>query len=383
MRQVRSAFIVYDSGQPLLGRLSGPLLPRQTSKPPPKLPLSKNAPRADISIVTSEPKKYRLLTRSDFDGLVCAILLKDLGILESIKFVHPKDVQDGKVEVTANDILTNLPYAPECFRCFDHHESEEIRTSHLSAPNHILDSGADSAARVLLNHYGGLAAFPCISEEMMLAVDKADSARFTREDILNPQGWELLSFIMDPRSGLGRFREFRVSNYELMIAMIDYCKEHSIEETLQLPDVRERVELYLAHRDKSIDQIRRCTSVHGKLAVLDLRNEDVIYVGNRFMIYVLFPQCDISMHIIWGLGREKTVFAIGKSILDRGCRTHVGELVLGYGGGGHEAAGTCQIDNAAAESVKNELIHLIDADLPGVNRIAADSIPVIREPALV
>jgi nanoRNase/pAp phosphatase (c-di-AMP/oligoRNAs hydrolase) len=320
------------------------------------------APSADIRNMKNEPKKYRLLTRSDFDGLVCAILLKDLGILESIEFVHPKDVQDGKIAVTGNDILTNLPYVPGCFRCFDHHDSEVIRTSHSSVLNHILDPGADSAARVLLNYYGGRDAFHGISEEMMVAVDKADSARFDREDILNPRGWVLLSFIMDARTGLGRFHEFRRSNYELMMAMIDYCKEHSIMETLEFPDIRERVDLYDEHHDKFVDQIARCTTVHGKLAVLDLRNEDVIYVGNRFMIYALFPQCDISIHIIWGLRREKTVFAIGKSIIDRGCKIHVGELALKYGGGGHDAAGTCQIDNDAAERVKSELIDRIKAD---------------------
>jgi hypothetical protein len=312
--------------------------------------------------MTNESKKYRLLTRSDFDGLVCAILLTDLGILESIKFVHPKDVQDGKVDVTGNDILANLPYMPGCFRCFDHHDSEKIRTRQFSGANHILDPRADSAARVLFNSYGGRDAFPRISEEMMLAVDKADSARFDQEDILDPRRWVLLSFIMDARTGLGRFREFRISNYEFMMTMIDCCNERSIEEILEHPDVRERVDLYRDHHDRFIDQIVRCTTLYGKLAVLDLRTENVIYVGNRFMIYALFPQCDISMHLIWGLRREKTVIAIGKSIFDRGCETRVGELVLRYGGGGHGAAGTCQVDNEAAEAVKNEIIDRITAD---------------------
>ncbi len=228
-------------------------------------------------IESRQPRQYRLLTRSDFDGLVCAIILKSLGILESITFVHPKDVQDGKIEITENDILTNLPYAPGCALCFDHHDSEVTRAVSAIRPNHILMPHADSAARVLYDWYCGAKALPRISEEMMHAVDKADSARFTREDILNAQGWELLSFLMDPRTGLGRFRQFRISNYDLMMALID---------------------LYREHQQQFADQIRRCTTVYGNLAVLDLRAEDVIYVGNRFMINALFPQCNISMHVL-------------------------------------------------------------------------------------
>ncbi len=309
--------------------------------------------------MSTEPKKHRLLTRSDFDGLVCAILLKELGLLGSIEFVHPKDVQDGKIAVTDNDILTNLPYVPGCHLCFDHHPSEETRMKDLSGPNHILTAGADSAARVLYNYYGGRNTFPNVSEQMLAEVDKADSAKFAREDILDPRGWVLLSFLMDPRTGLGRFRDFRVSNYQLMMQLIDYCREHSIEEILNLPDVRERIELYHEHHDRFVAQIRRCTKVHGSVAVLDLRPENIIYAGNRFMIYALYPECEISIHVIRGLKQMNTVLALGKSIFNRNSSAQIGNLLLTYGGGGHDAAGTCQIANDAADQVLNELIDLI------------------------
>ncbi len=312
--------------------------------------------------VLNERRKFRLLTRSDFDGLACAILLKDLGILESITFVHPKDVQDGKVEITGNDILTNLPYVSECYLCFDHHDSEVTRAHESVRSNHVLMPHSDSAARVLYDWFGGAATFPGISAEMMDAVDKADSARFSKEDILYPQGWDLLSFIMDPRTGLGRFREFRISNYDLMMALIDYCREHSIEETLQLPDVRERTDLYREHEARFAAQLRRCTTVHENLAVLDLREEEVIYVGNRFMIYAVFPECNISMHVLWGLKKQNTVLAIGKSTLDRSCKTKVDEIVLCYGGGGHEAAGTCQVENHRVTTVIQEIISRLKAN---------------------
>lgn len=306
--------------------------------------------------------KYRLITRSDMDGLVCAILLKELDLIDDIKFVHPKDMQDGIIEVGPRDITTNLPYVPTAYLAFDHHASELERVGETH-DNYVTDVSAPSAARVVYNYFGGAARFPDIAEDMMTAVDKADSAAFTREDILNPKGWELLSFIMDSRTGLGRFHNFTISNYQLMMQLIDYCREHhSIEEVLALPDVRERLDIYEAHKLKARQQIERCSSIKKNLIVLDLRDEDTIWATNRFMVYALFPQCNISMHIMWGKDQQNTVFAVGKSILNRTSRTKVGSLMLHYGGGGHDAAGTCQIENEHADSARDELIEQINAD---------------------
>lgn len=304
--------------------------------------------------------KHRLITRSDMDGLVCAVLLKEMDLIDEIKFVHPKDMQDGKIEVTERDITTNLPYVPGVHLAFDHHLSETIRNE--KHDNHIIDPAAPSAARVVYDYYGGKARFPRVSDTMMTAVDKADAAQFSRNDILDPTDWDLLSFLMDARTGLGRFREFRVSNYTLMMDLIDYCRDHRIDEILNLPDVRERVELYLDHSDKAKEQIRRCAAVHGNLVVLDLRNEETIWATNRFTIYALFPQCNISIHVMWGVQKQNTVFATGKSILDRSSKTNVGELMLQYGGGGHQAAGTCQVANDQADATLKELIAKINAD---------------------
>ncbi|TDQ41273.1 exopolyphosphatase [Tepidicella xavieri] len=306
-------------------------------------------------------QRFRLVTRSDFDGLVCAVLLNELNLIDDILFVHPKDMQDGKVAITGRDITTNLPYVPAAHLAFDHHASETLRNTG-ERPNHIIDATAPSAARVVYRHYGGKAAFPRISDDMMEAVDKADSAQFSIDDILHPQGWVLLNYLMDSRTGLGRFRNFRISNYQLMMDLIKYCRDHTIEEILALPDVQERVMLYREHEDKAKAQIRRCATVHGNLVVLDLRQEETIWATNRFMIYALFPQTNISIHVMWGLQKQNTVLATGKSIIDRSSRTHVGELMLAYGGGGHEAAGTCQVDNDRADAVLQELITRINRD---------------------
>jgi nanoRNase/pAp phosphatase (c-di-AMP/oligoRNAs hydrolase) len=306
------------------------------------------------------PDRYRLVTRSDFDGLVCAAILRELGILEDILFVHPKDMQDGKVEIGPGDITTNLPYVPGVGLSFDHHASEALRIADRPV-NQILSPTAKSAARVVYDHFGGAARLPRISPEMMDAVDKADSAEFTEDEILRPTGWPLLSFLMDPRTGLGRFREFRISNYQLMMQLIDACTKLSVEEILATPDVAERVELYDEHADAAVEQIKRCSAVHGDVVVLDLRDEEVIHPTNRFTLYALFPQCNLSVHVLWGLKQQNTVFAMGKSILDRSSAVNVGELMLSYGGGGHGAAGTCQIDNDAAAGVLAELVSRVNA----------------------
>lgn len=300
--------------------------------------------------------KLRLVTRSDFDGLVCGMLLRELDIIDDIKFVHPKDMQDGVVPITANDIITNLPYVAGCHLAFDHHASEMERKAGQTYPNHIIDPAAPSAARVVFRHYGGPAAFPHIAPDLMDAVDQADSAQFSHADILDPKGWVLLNFLMDSRTGLGRFRDFRISNYELMMQLIDRCRDHTADQVLALPDVAERVDLYHAQRDAFAAQLRRCTRVHGKLALIDLRHEPVIHAGNRFAIYAMFPECDISAHVLWGVRQQNTVFAIGKSILDRTSPIDVGAICLTYGGGGHEAAGTCQVANDQADAVQAELI---------------------------
>ena len=305
--------------------------------------------------------KFRLVTRSDFDGLVCAVLLNELNLIDDIKFVHPKDMQDGKIDITGRDITTNLPYVAGAHLAFDHHESETIRNTG-SRPNHIISATAPSAARVVYDYYGGAKAFPNITQEMMAAVDKADSAQFSREEVLVPTDWVMLNYLMDSRTGLGRFRDFRISNYQLMMDLIKYCRDHGIDDILALPDVVERIDIYKAHAGKAREQLLRCSTVHGNLVVLDLREEETIWATNRFMIYALYPQCNISIHVLWGVQKQNTVLATGKSILDRASKTHVGELMLQYGGGGHNAAGTCQVDNAQAASVLQALITRINAD---------------------
>ena len=306
--------------------------------------------------------KKRLVTRSDFDGLACAMMLRELDIIDEIKFVHPKDVQDGKVELSANDITTNLPYDPRVSIAFDHHESEIDRLkAQETGGKLIIDPNARSAARVVYDYYGGKATFPRVSDELMTAVDKGDSADFTLDEILHPTGWVLLHYLMDPRTGLGRFRDFRISNYELMMELIGFCMDHSIDEILELPDVKERVDLYFEQSELFEAQLKRIAKIYDKVVVLDLRDEEIIHAGNRFMIYALYPETQISVHVAWGFRKQNTAVMIGKSIVNKGSQVDIGELCLRYGGGGHRNAGTCQLDNDKVDAQLPDIIRALNA----------------------
>lgn len=307
-------------------------------------------------------KRYRLVTRSDMDGLVCAILLNELDIIDDIKFVHPKDMQHGDIQIDQNDITTNLPYVDGVYMAFDNHVSESIRNG--KKDNHIIDPTAKSASRIVYDYYGGIETFKNLKyiQDMMRAVDKADCARFGVDDIINPCGWDLLNFILDARSGLERFENLRISNYAFMIDLIDYCKNHSIDEILSLPDVQERVELYLKYNNDFKDQILRCTKIYNKVVVLDLREEEIIYPGNRFMIYALFPECNTSIHVIWGQHKQNTVLAVGNSIINKSSKINIGELLLKYGGGGHSGAGTVQVPHNQASNILQEIISHINSN---------------------
>ena len=309
--------------------------------------------------------KKRLVTRSDFDGLVCAMLLRELDIIGDIKFVHPKDVQDGKVDISENDITTNLPFDPRVGLAFDHHESELIRNKREDYEGkYIIDGDAKSAARVVYDYYGGKDRFTRVSDEIMLAVDKGDSADFTKEEILNPTGWVLMNFLMDARTGLGRFHDFRISNYALMMELIDYCVDHSIDDVLKLPDVKERVDLYFEQQELFKAQLERITKVHDKVAVIDLRNEETIYAGNRFMVYAMYPETEISVHVAWGFKKQNTAVMIGKSIINKVSKFDIGELCLSYGGGGHRNAGTCQLGNDKIDAELPIIIDKLNGKLP-------------------
>lgn len=303
----------------------------------------------------------RILTRSDYDGLMCAVLLRELDMYDDIKFVHPKDIQDGKISVTDQDILVNIPYVPGCGMWFDHHTSEKERG--LADDTDFVGASwpAPSCARVIYEYYGGdekLGRY----KEMLAAADKSDSAQFTRDEILNPTGWVMLSFIMDPRTGLGRYRDYRISNYQLMLMLVEELQTKGVEEILKLYDVQERVQRYEEHKPHFLQMMFEYSRAEGDVIVTDLRDVPETYVGNRHIVYALYPYQNISIRIFDGKDKQFCVFSVGYSILNRTSTVDVGSLMLKYGGGGHKAVGTCQLPYEDAERVLGEMLHFINVE---------------------
>ncbi|MDR1966844.1 MAG: exopolyphosphatase [Synergistaceae bacterium] len=303
----------------------------------------------------------RLLTRSDYDGLMCAVLLKELNMYDEIKFVHPKDIQDNLIGVTDQDILVNIPYVPGCGIWFDHHTSEQERGIADGVKFEGSCWPAPSCARVIYEYYGGdekLGKF----KEMLEAADKADSAQFTRDEILNPTRWVMLSFIMDPRTGLGRYRDYRISNYQLMMILIDELRTKGVNEILAIEDVQERVRRYEEHKPNFLQMMFEHSTAEGDVIVTDLRGVPETYVGNRHVIYALYPYQNISIRVFDGKDKEFCVFSVGYSVLNRTSTVDVGSLMLKYGGGGHKAVGTCQVSYDDAERVLSEMLRFINVE---------------------
>lgn len=301
---------------------------------------------------------YTLYTRSNFDGLVCASLLKEIGLIDSVKFVHPKDVQDGKIQLTGNDITASLPYTPEVYIAFDHHSSEAARVKTVR-DNYIIEPAAPSSARIIYEYFGGEDRFSPNLNNLMNSVDEADCTNFTKEDIFSPKDWVMLSFITDPRTGLGRFKNFTISNYNLMLKLAASFSQKTIDEIMLDSDVRERVKLYNEEQEKFQEQIQRCTRVKDSIAYLDVRNESVIHAGNRFMVFAMFPECTLAVHEFFGREKNNTVFAVSKSILNKSCSIDIGALMYEFDGGGHMNAGTCQVENERADETLEKIISRI------------------------
>jgi nanoRNase/pAp phosphatase (c-di-AMP/oligoRNAs hydrolase) len=306
------------------------------------------------TIIPSKGFYMRLVTRSDFDGLACGALLLYLGLIDEWEFVHPKDIQDGLVTVTDNDILANIPYIKGCKLWFDHHSSENER---LGTKTYFegVSRGAPSCARVVYDYYGGdlkLGRFA----RMIEYVDKVDSGNLSRDEILDPKGWILLGFVMDPRTGLGRFRNFTISNYDLMKKLAKACAENTIDEILAMPDVKERLEVYFDQNQRFQDMVRRYAVIEGNAILIDLRGVDPIYAGNRFLVYTLYPEQNISVWVIDGRDKANTAITVGYSTINPSATVNVGSLLYRYGGGGHRQVGTCQVDNDKADQVIREIV---------------------------
>lgn len=289
----------------------------------------------------------RLVTRADLDGMTCAILLSEVENIEEVDFAHPKDVQDGKTTLTKNDILANLPFDERAGMWFDHHISQADASWNDFAGAYDV---APSAARVIANHYKS----PKFSrfEALLEATDKMDAAELTKDDIVAPKGWILIGYTLDPRTGLSDFRPY-------FRHVMDMAKSKHPEEILKDPQVAERVAKLRAEEQTFIASLKENSRADGNVVITDFRGKDNLPHGNRFLIYTLFPQQNVSLRVADGFNKKFVSIQVGHSILNRTCKTNVGELLIEHGGGGHFGAGTCQPPSEEANDVIKSIVGVL------------------------
>lgn len=289
----------------------------------------------------------RILTRGDMDGLASTVLLTMVEKISEIRFAHPKDVQDGKVPVTPDDIIVNLPYVKGCGMWFDHHISEEEKLTNIG-PFKGRYGLAPSAARLVYEHYNrpDFAKY----EEMMKETDRMDSAALRPDDVTDPKGWILLAYTLDPRTGFGP--EFQ--KYFRWLA--EYIKEVALDKILQHAEVKKRCDRVKQEQSEFVALLKKNTRQDGNVVVTDFRSVAEPPVGNRFLVYTLYPKANVEMRIFWGKEKKTVNVAIGHSIFNRTCKTNSGRVCAEYGGGGHTGAGTCQLPLAEAEKKIAEIL---------------------------
>ena len=287
----------------------------------------------------------RLVTRGDMDGLVSALQITTMESVDSLELIHPQDITDSKFEVKKGDILSNLPYHPDCSLWFDHHE---ITDSNRKPPTVFKGKHAikPSVARVVYEYYQSekLSRY----EPLIAETDRFDSANLTIEDISDPQGAILLGFTMDPRTGFGIDKAFFVN-------LMEQLRTSEIDDVLQTPEMARRIEIYRENDFRFLQVLNDHTRIAGNVIVTDFRQLSTVPVGNRFLIYTLFPECNVSVRVQWGPRKEFVAVTVGHSILNRTCNANIGKLCSEFGGGGHKGAGACTLETASADTKLAEL----------------------------
>jgi hypothetical protein len=293
----------------------------------------------------------RLVTRGDLDGLTCAVLITSCETIDEIQLAHPQDIKERRLFITQNDILANLPYQSGCGKWFDHH----LLTNANERPPENFEGRyglAPSAARVVHEYYSPTHPEILRYELLLAETDRLDSAQLTTEDVLDPKDYILLGYTLDPRTGLGAYQEyFRM--------LVDAIKTKPIAEILKLPEVQQRI-AKIRESDKQFRELTEQRSrVDGNVVLTDFRGLSPLPVGNRFIVYTLFPQVNVSVRVHGGPSPESVACAVGHSIFNRTCRTAVGELLAHYGGGGHRGAGTCLLPAATADAQLEDIIGVL------------------------
>ncbi len=289
----------------------------------------------------------RLVTRADLDGLACALIITQHEVIDEIVLVHPQEITDKTVEIRSDDVLANLPYHPNCGRWFDHHlltESNEQPPKDFKGLYRV----APSAAQLVWEYYGEKPVYTDLVRE----TNRFDSAQLDEDDVLQPKGYVLLGFALDPRTGLGDDEGF-------FLKCLEWLKHKPIREVLVEDEVRQRIIRMFEQNEDFCWTLVQYSRLNDNVVFSDFRRTSEPPAGNRFLVYTIFPEANVSVRAQWGRNKECVMVTVGHSIFNRSCKTSIGELMSTYGGGGHRGAGSAPLPVVEAETKLLEIIETL------------------------
>ncbi|MFZ0240766.1 MAG: exopolyphosphatase [Desulfobacterales bacterium] len=294
----------------------------------------------------------RIVTRPDFDGVVCAVLLHDVeNITAPIKWVEPGDVQKGLVEIQAGDIIANLPHDDRCAMWFDHHFTNRVQTPFAGDYRE-----APSAAGIIYGYYAGR--FPANRRELVAAADKIDSADLSMDEVLRPEKYEFVMLSMT----ISNQDEPDEDYWNRLVALL---RHSNVRQVLSDPAVRLRCDRLIVENAIYRRLLEENTRVQGQVAVTDFRGLEKAPTGNRFLVYSLFPEAFAHIRIRYDAKDPgKVAVNVGHSIFNRTCRVNVGLLLSRFEGGGHPGAGACRFHAAKAGEYIPQIIASLTRNEP-------------------
>ncbi|MCP5053073.1 MAG: hypothetical protein GY940_38255 [bacterium] len=308
----------------------------------------------------------RIVTRPDFDGIVCAVLLKDaLHITEPIKWVEPNAMQHGLVDIRPGDVIANLAYNATCEMWFDHHESNRIALRFKG-----VFKIAPSAAGIVFEYFKkdktNPKPFQRDYHRLVTETDKIDSASLSLEEVLHPESYPYIALSATVKSQ-------RAEDEPYWNRVVDLLRTRDIYRVLEDPEVNERLQKAVAADRIYKDFVNAYTTIDRHVTITDYRGLDRVPSGNRFLVFSLFPEAVVNVKIRFeSPARKKVVISLGHSIFNRGCQVSAGEVCSIFGGGGHRGAGSCSVPAHRADQAISTILDILIENKPS-------SFPILYE----
>jgi hypothetical protein len=292
----------------------------------------------------------RVVTRPDFDGVVCAVLLMDaLDIAPPVLWVQPSDVQHRRLDIKNGDVIANLPFHEKCSLWFDHHYSNQPET-----PVEGVFKIAPSAAGIIYQYYREHLVRDY--DELVRQTDRIDSADLTLDEILHPEHYPYVLLSMT----IGSHTPSEARYWD---RLVDLLRTRSMTRVMDDAEVQRRCRRVVTANIAYEKALLKHTTMAGQVSITDFRRLDPAPNGNRFLVYSLFPDCTVNVKIVYDEENLASI-RVGHSILNRGCKVNVGKMLTAFEGGGHPGAGACRFSREKATDYLTRIVNILQKNVP-------------------